>query len=534
MLSGRVRVGSLAPGRGDWLRRRRPTIALRGQVDDDGPMTPPTTPPTPPTPRRRRATSGAAAGPKEGAADVDVVADAPSPAPRRRRASATKATTAAEPRGRTPHQRQENDSSGGGGGDDKEGRRDEGVVLVEGGAAARALSPPSRPSPPLPRVLIIHTGGTLGMDVEAAYEAPSAAAAAAAGAAFSAASPPTLRRGAAAASYPAALRPGTMLSSLLSAVPELRRLARPTLHVALNTDSSAIGPREWQLLARLMHDNRAAFDGFIVIHGTDTLAYTASALSLMLVGFGKPVVLTGSQLPLASPRSDARQNLIDALTCITAAVASGGGGQGRTKGSRPPLLQEVAICFGGRLLRGNRATKTHSAHYAAFDSPSHPPLAVLGVDVEWNEAALLAPTVKGANTAYRPRFRLESSVVRMPVVPGLDPRLAYGQGAEVAARGVRGVVLEAFGVGNLPDGPDGGRGWRPFLEQLTGAGVLVCLISQCARGPLRPDAYAAGVAALALEGLGTGPHTAEAALAKTMLCCAYKELALGVPLAGEI
>jgi L-asparaginase/Glu-tRNA(Gln) amidotransferase subunit D len=357
------------------------------------------------------------------------------------------------------------------------------------------------------------------MDTNAAFSPPPGAAA-----------PPTLRRGAAADHYPPALRPGSMLSGLLAAVPEIAALCRPTLHVAFNTDSSAVGPDEWIALARLLDARRRDYDGFLIVHGTDTMSFTASALSLLLTQFGKPIVLTGSQLPLASPRSDARQNLIDGVSVIAAGSGfrgGGGGGGASAATAAAPLLQEVAVCFGGRLLRGNRCTKAHSAHYGAFESPSYPPLAILGVDVEWNASALLRPV-----GSYAPRFRLEPSVLRVPVVPGLDPRVGYGSGAEVARRGVRGVVLEAFGVGNVPDRPE--QGWREFLRELSGAGVLVCLASQCRMGPLRPEAYAAGVAALELAGLGLGPRTPEAAVAKTMLCCAYPDLALGVPLAGEI
>jgi L-asparaginase len=432
--------------------------------------------------------------------------DAPAPTPPGRRRSRTPTTTTLAPRRRPP------------------------TRVVETGDAAHAPTPSPSPSAStlaadtpfshqqqqLPRILIVHTGGTLGMDAGAAFEPASSHSSATASTTTpaSAASPPTLRRGAAASHYSPALRPGTMLSGLLTAVPELAELCRPTLYVAFNTDSSAIGPEEWIALARILHERRAQFDGFLIVHGTDTLAYSATALSLLLQNFGKPVVLTGSQLPLASPRTDARQNLIDSVTCLASGVAGG-------------LLKEVAICFGGKLLRGNRATKAHSAHYAAFESPSHPPLAVLGVDVEWDRSALLVP-----QGSYAPRFRLEPRVVRMPVVPGLDPHVAFGSGSEVAARGVRGVVLEAFGVGNIPDREE--QGWTRFLRELSDAGVLVCLSSQCSRGPLRPDAYAAGVTALALERVCTGPPSAEAAVVKTMLCCAHPDLPLGVPLAGEV
>lgn len=150
--------------------------------------------------------------------------------------------------------------------------------------------------------------------------------------------------------YPTGLRPGTMLSQLLRAVPELGSLANLELDIPYNLDSSRVGPKEWVKLARILDKERDNFDAFLVISGTDTMSYVAAALSLMLAGFGKPIVLTGSQLPLQLPRSDARQNLVDALTCASAAMT-------------PPSyarLREVAVCFGGLLLRGNRAQKVHS------------------------------------------------------------------------------------------------------------------------------------------------------------------------------
>ena len=108
-----------------------------------------------------------------------------------------------------------------------------------------------------------------------------------------------------------------MQNNLLNVVPELNEFANLNLKVAFNKDSSRVGPQEWASLARLLHNNRRQYDAFLVVHGTDTMAYTASALSLMLLGFKKPIVMTGSQLPLAKPRSDARQNLIDSITCAT-------------------------------------------------------------------------------------------------------------------------------------------------------------------------------------------------------------------------
>ncbi|WIA44025.1 hypothetical protein OEZ86_010397 [Tetradesmus obliquus] len=309
------------------------------------------------------------------------------------------------------------------------------------------------------------------------------------------------------------LEPGDMLANLFQQVPELCQFANLDLQVVFNKDSSRVGPKEWVQIAKILDRNRQAYDAFLVVHGTDTMAYTASALSLMLQGFRKPILLTGSQLPLASPRSDARQNLIDALTCATAAYS-------------PPhvALNEVAVCFGGKLMRGNRAQKVNSSNYQAFDSPTYPHLAALGVDVEWNERYLLR--VEGG---YRPRFNLEPCVIRIPIVPGSDPRIAYG---DLAERGVKGVVLEAFGVGNMPDLPQ--QGWMPWLRQQTKQGLQVYLASQCHLGPLNPELYRSGALAVQM-GVEAGPAmTPECAVVKMMLCLAYPDIPLGLPLAGEL
>lgn len=350
---------------------------------------------------------------------------------------------------------------------------------------------------PLPSVLIIHTGGTLGMDPVASFEPDVDGR-------------EKLKRG---GSFKGTLGPGDMLNDLLNVVPELNEFANLHLKVAFNKDSSRVGPREWVQLARLLHQNRKDHDAFLVVHGTDTMAYTASALSLMLLGFRKPIVMTGSQLPLAKPRSDARQNLIDAITCATAYF-------------NPPhvQLQEVAVCFGGQLMRGNRAQKVNASNYQAFDSPTYHKLALLGVEVDWQARYLLQ--VEGV---YRPRFGLEPSVIRLPIVPGSDPRSAYG---DLVERGVKGVVLEAFGVGNMPDLPQ--QGWLPWLRQQRRKGLQVYLSSQCTEGTLNPELYRSGQVALSM-GVEAGPRmTPECAVVKMMQCLRYPDIPLGVPLAGEM
>jgi L-asparaginase type I len=318
--------------------------------------------------------------------------------------------------------------------------------------------------------------------------------------------------------YPSSksLQPSRMLADLLAVVPELSLLADIDVRVVFNRDSCRVGPAEWIQLAEALHEARKQYDAFIVIHGTDTMAYTASALSLLLAGFGKPVILTGSQLPLALPRSDARQNLIDALTCASAAFS-------------PPhvLCPEVCVCFGGVLLRGNRARKTNASSYHAFASPGYPPLAQLGVDVAWNTAAMLAPAQTGP---YTPRLRLDVNVLRVPVVPGCDPRVSYG---DVAARGVRGVVLEAFGVGNLPDLDE--HGWLPWLRRQREQGLVVLMASQCEHGTLHPELYRSGSMAVEM-GVTAGPQmTPESSVVKLMLALAWPgEVRLNEAIAGEL
>ena len=209
-----------------------------------------------------------------------------------------------------------------------------------------------------PRLLILHTGGTLGME-KTSYVVKEE-------------DDPTnkveLRRGTG-GEYVESLQPGEILADIVAEIPELRTFASYDTKVLFNRDSCRIACDEWKRIAKVLDRDRDKYDAFVVIHGTDTLAYTATALSLMLAGFGKPIVMTGSQLPLAFPRSDARHNLIDSISCAVARRSCGGG----------PMLRELAVCFGGWLFRGNRIRKDHTSRYKAFSSPNCGPLAEIGV-----------------------------------------------------------------------------------------------------------------------------------------------------------
>ena len=366
---------------------------------------------------------------------------------------------------------------------------------------------------PLPSVLIIHTGGTLGMQTTA-FDASEQLQSRFQGV--------VVFKSGTGGDYTKALQPGKLLLNLVTAVPELKTFANLQLKVLMNKDSCQIGPKEWIQVAHELHKRRDEFDAFVIVHGTDTMAYTASALSLMLSGFAKPIVITGSQLPLCMPRSDARQNLIDAVTCATA-------------GFSPPHIQleEVALCFGGVLLRGNRARKKSATIYSAFDSPTYPPLARLGVGLEWKRDALLQFEGTGdrahRRVAYTPRLKLEPSVIRLPIVPGCDPKKAYG---DLYARGVRGIVLEAFGVGNMPWTK--ATGWIPWLRSQRKQGMVIYLTSQCESGGLHPELYRTGSLALEL-GAESGPMmTPECAVVKLMLCLAHPNLPPSQPIAGEL
>lgn len=252
-------------------------------------------------------------------------------------------------------------------------------------------------------------------------------------------------------------------------------------------DSANLMPADWRHIGRQLVDHWAQYDGFVVLHGTDTLAYTASMLSFMLRGADKPVIVTGSQIPLAELRNDALDNLLTSLILA---------GNYR--------IPEVCVCFNGRLLRGNRSTKLKSAGFDAFDSPNFPWLGQVGIHIELQHTLLLAPGVRDFRV---PAFDPDAVVV-LQTYPGLSARVVN---AVLDSSSVRGLVLQTYGVGNPPDA---NRPLIAALERASSRGVTVVNITQCAQGGVSQGAYATGAT---LNRIGVVPGsdlTLEAAFAK--------------------
>jgi L-asparaginase len=308
------------------------------------------------------------------------------------------------------------------------------------------------------------------------------------------------------------LKPDVYTNDLLTLVPVLRSIAEIETRVLMNLDSSDMQPHHWVEIARNIHGSLADYDGFVVVHGTDTMAYTASALAFLLPGLDKTVVLTGAQKPITAVRTDARSNLTDACEVATTRIP------------------EVGIVFNSRFFRGSRATKLDAWSMSAFGSPSSPPLAELGLGVQ------IAPHVLSPRASVAFDARIEPRVLAVRTFPGLDPMLLEG----ALSTGVQGVLVEAFGAGNVPHLE---RSFIPFIEAARDRDVPVVVVSQCPRGAVDLSAYEGGSAASNAGAIGARDMTAEAALTKLMIVLgrldasgrvAAARAAFAVPWAGEM
>jgi L-asparaginase len=317
----------------------------------------------------------------------------------------------------------------------------------------------------VPRILVLHTGGTLMMR----------------------------------ATEGGALLPDAYGRDLLAELPILARVADVSTRVLFDLDSGDMQPANWVEIARAVHGALSddSCDGIVVVHGTDTMAYAASAVALLLGSLPKPVVFTGAQRPLTEPRTDARANLVDAVLAATLPIA------------------EVSIVFASRVLRGVRSLKLDARGLSAFDSPRCQALAELGVDVQ------IGRHVRGPGALASFDPRIETGVLAVRVFPGLNPKLVQG----AVRAGVRGLVLEAYGTGNLPHLSGS---LIPALDEARARGVAVVVVSQCPRGAVDMRRYAGGAAAAAAGAISGGDMTTEAAIAKTMIGLARYDDASGL------
>lgn len=314
-----------------------------------------------------------------------------------------------------------------------------------------------------PRILIIYTGGTIGMIEN-----------------------PVTR----------SLQPFDF-THLIDNVPKIRKLDYDIENIQFNPpiDSSDMSPQHWVDIARHIETNYDRFDGFVVLHGTDTMAYTASALSFMLENLHKPVIITGSQLPIGEVRTDGEENLITALQIAAATDMMG-----------EPMVREVAILFENYLWRGNRSTKMSADNFNAFKSNNYPSLAKIGLGIHFNEEALWRVQAK---RPLKVQYELDTAVMFLDLNPGITEAVLRHQ---LSTPGIKGIVLKTFGAGNAPT-----YAWfTEAVKEAVERDIVILNVTQCVNGGVHAKMYMSGNQ-LASTGVISGHDiTSEAAITKMM------------------
>lgn len=315
----------------------------------------------------------------------------------------------------------------------------------------------------MPSILIIYTGGTIGM-----IENPETGA-----------------------------LENFNLEQFRRQVPELKRFNYNIDALAFGPpiDSSDMEPRYWVQMARLIAENYHQYDGFVLLHGTDTMAYTASALSFMLENLGKPVIITGSQLPIGQLRTDGKENL---LSSIEIAAAKDAGGR--------PMVPEVCIYFDNQLLRGNRTTKINSEGFNAFRSHNLPALAQAGIHIVYDTHIIRRPAPEAK---FKPHFLMDDNVVILTLFPGIRKEVVD---TILHIAGLKAVILQTYGSGNAPQAP-----WLyERLEELHRRGVIVVNITQCSKGRVEMGRYETSLQLLDAGVLNGHDCTLECVVTKLM------------------
>lgn len=317
--------------------------------------------------------------------------------------------------------------------------------------------------PDYPSVLLIYTGGTIGM-----IENPETGALEA----FN-------------------------FDQLQENVPELKRFNYRISSYQFNPpiDSSDMEPTLWAKLVKIIHYNYNNFDGFVILHGTDTMAYTASALSFMLENLSKPVILTGSQLPIGVLRTDGKENLITSIEIAAAKHPDG-----------TAIVPEVCIFFENHLLRGNRTTKINAENFNAFRSYNYPTLATAGIHIKYDYDRIRKADPK---TPMHPHYVFDTNVVILTIFPGIQENIVK---TVLNTPGLRAVVLKTYGSGNAPQKP-----WFiQLLKEATQCGIVIVNISQCSTGMVEMARYETGLHLLDAGVISGYDATVESVLTKLM------------------
>ncbi len=313
------------------------------------------------------------------------------------------------------------------------------------------------------RVLLIYTGGTIGMGCN---------------------------------KKTGALEP-LDFSHLVDNVPEFKHIETEidTYQFSPAIDSSNMSPKMWAQLVDIVAERYELYDGFVILHGTDTMAYTAAALSFMFENLTKPVVLTGSQLPIGQLRTDGKENLMASIELASAHHQDG-----------TPCVPEVSIYFNGHLLRGNRATKQNAEEFNAFDSFNYPHLCEAGVNFTFNEHSILKPDYTKPMIPHR---EMDNNVIVFSLFPGLEENIVKHL---LDAPELRGIVMRSYGSGNAPQVP-----WLvELLKEAASRGVVVVNVSQCITGQVEMGRYDTGYQLKDADIVSGYDTTVEAAIAKLM------------------